>query len=119
MSHFASFIEFSMQASDTWRLHSQNQACAKPCAHVARRVQEAIVVATAERDGLDASLAAAMKELEESAGNRSQVEAEWARMNAEKEELQAQVSALSHAKAVAEEKALALEGQMEALQVSF
>lgn len=74
-------------------------------------------MATSERDGLDSSLADAMKELEQSAGNRTQVEAEREAMNAEKEELEAKVAALAHAKNAAEDKALALEGQMEALQV--
>lgn len=93
-------------------------------------VQEALVVATTERDGLDTSLAEALKELEESAGKRSEVEAaveaeratmreENETLRAEKEELGAKLSAQSHATTAAEEKALALEAQMEALQVGF
>lgn len=85
--------------------------------HGERGVQEAIVVATSERDGLDANLADAMRELQESAGNRTQVEAERAMMRQELEDAQSKVAALLQAKTAAEDKALAFEGQMEALQV--
>ena len=79
-------------------------------------LQAAIVAATTERDALDAELVAARQELEQSAGSRSQVEAEREAMLAETEELEAKIAALDHAKNAAEDKALAIEGQMEALQ---
>jgi chromosome segregation ATPase len=82
-----------------------------------QRVQDAIVVATTERDNLDAHLAATLKELEQSAGNRQQVDEELAMLAARNKELEAEHEAIEHAKRAAEDKVIALESQMEALQV--
>ena len=75
------------------------------------------MVATEERDKLDARLAAVMKELDESDGARRQVQEQQAQMLSERADYEEKIAALTQSKAAAEDMAMALEGQMEALQV--
>lgn len=79
--------------------------------------QEAIQAATSERDALDASLADTMKELEASAGSRSQVEAEISALERAFQDAGERAQAATAAAASAEDRATTLEAQMEALQV--